>query len=249
MADHREFYEAYWKTGLTGWTPRDLPILHAEARLMKNHLQPGHQVLDVGCGDGRVAGFIQGLGARYQGMDVAQDAVEACRSRGLEARQQDFGQPLPWPDHHLDGAVCFEVMEHLFDPARLRDEILRVLKSGGWFLGSVPNVVYLPGRLLMLLGLFSPGGSPATSLKAPWRDPHIRFFSPGSLRRFFTESPLAADVHIYGSAFDASEAPWIYRQPAPIRQPFRWLTWPLRPLGFLCPSLFSHRIYFAVRTK
>jgi SAM-dependent methyltransferase len=49
--------------------------------------------------------------------------------------------PYPFPDNSIDGVVCCEVLEHLFrDPAWMLREVNRVLKPGGWFLVTTPNL-------------------------------------------------------------------------------------------------------------
>lgn len=47
-------------------------------------------------------------------------------------------QALPYPDKHLDAAICTEVLEHVADPFEAVDEMHRCLRPGGVLLASSP---------------------------------------------------------------------------------------------------------------
>ena len=189
--DGSSYYDAYW-SGTTGWRP---PAgLDDDLRSWLDPLlTPGRVALDVGCGDGaRYGARVHGSGLEIHGVDISEVAVEEARSRGINARVASLDVPLPYPDAIFDVVICLEVLEHLVDPEKVAREIRRVLKPNGRALISVPNTAFWATRLELLgVGHFNPRGSPVTQRAAPWRDPHLRFFTFRSIRAMLEQSGLA----------------------------------------------------------
>jgi SAM-dependent methyltransferase len=50
------------------------------------------------------------------------------------------GEVIPFHSSKFDSAVCFQVLEHVFEPKALLREVHRVLKPGGYLLLTVPFV-------------------------------------------------------------------------------------------------------------
>jgi methionine biosynthesis protein MetW len=176
----RDYYELYWSAGGVCPPTETTPEL---AELLGRHLVPGTRVIDVGCGDGGTAGaWIQAHGCAYVGVDVSETAVRVARERGLDARVIENAKALPFEDGSFDAAVCLDVFEHLFEPELVAADIARVLRPGGLLIAATPNVAYWRRRIeLAVFGRFNPYGSP-DSMRRPWRDPHLRFFTGRTLR-------------------------------------------------------------------
>jgi SAM-dependent methyltransferase len=183
------YYDRYWSDpavteGAAHANELDGPV----RRLVEDVVAPGTTCLDVGCGDGRTAGsLVSGLGGRYVGVEISAPAVEKARSAGLDVRRIEDAATLPFDDESFEVVLCFEVLEHLFDACGAATEMQRVLQPGGILIATVPNVAYWKRRLEALVGRWNPLGDD-DSVQRPWRDPHIRFFNPASLRRLLTEA-------------------------------------------------------------
>jgi methionine biosynthesis protein MetW len=243
----KQYYERYWRDGLSDWSPVGISISVFEQALLARFLPPAARVLDFGCGDGaHASSFVLSQQCSYTGVDVSQHAVAMCRAKGLEAAAYSPEAPLPFHSESFDNVLSFEVLEHLFDPETALQEIRRVLRPEGRLIGSVPNSVYLASRLLMALGRFSPGGSPATSLQTPWKDPHIRFFSKRTLLLLLRQLGFR-DCLVVGHDFSFIDFPALYKSVGVSRRLLVACSRPLGPIGKFWPSLLSARLYFVAR--
>lgn len=186
--DVASYYDAYWAADREPFYEPD-PAL---AELIFDGVGPETRVLDVGCGAARsYAPRLARLAGSYVGVDVSSTAVEAARRGGLSARVIDDAARLPFPDASFDLVTCIEVIEHLFAPEAAAAEIRRVLRPGGRLVTSAPNVAYWRLRASLALGVWNPLGD-EHSVERPWRDPHIRFFTPAILERMLRSAGFSS---------------------------------------------------------
>ncbi len=190
----RSYYERYWSE--EGFCPRGT-LTPQLRRLYETYLPSGGRILDLGCGDGRTSGpWLRDQGFQYVGVDVSKNAVGEARELGLEAHLIDDAGTLPFESDTFDAIVCIEVLEHLFEPNHAVAEAYRVLRPGGVLVASVPNVAYWRRRIDLLGGRWNPFGD-EHSVDAPWRDPHIRFFTRAAMRRMVLRAGFSP-VHVSG---------------------------------------------------
>jgi ubiquinone/menaquinone biosynthesis C-methylase UbiE len=92
-------------------------------------------ILDVGCGEGVLAGAWRGRRGveRVVGVDVEDAGLRAewaGRERaGFELRAIAPAPPLPFPDDSFDLVAAVEVLEHVADPDALLAELARVARA------------------------------------------------------------------------------------------------------------------------
>jgi SAM-dependent methyltransferase len=115
-------------------------VLHFETaiedavRAFSAALPRGARVLDAGAGEGSYRSYFSTQ--RYVGVDLGIGDA-AWDYSGLDALA-DL-QALPFPDAAFDATLNVVTLEHVRDPARVLDELGRVLKPGGRILLIVPH--------------------------------------------------------------------------------------------------------------
>jgi len=98
----------------------------------------GDRVLDLGCGAGDSVEQFSSLNpdVRWLGVDLERSPEVATRTR-TDAEFRSFdGRSIPEKDGAVDVVYCKQVLEHVEDPRPLLAEVARVLRPGGWFMGS-----------------------------------------------------------------------------------------------------------------
>jgi len=90
-------------------------------RLVAEYVEPGHHVLDFGCGDMPYRPIIEARGATYVGADFGHGADLEIGSNGF----------LPTPDSSVDVVLSLQVLEHVREIDTYFAEIARVLKPDG----------------------------------------------------------------------------------------------------------------------
>ena len=101
------------------------------------------KILDVGCGTGGNLEMLAKFGAA-EGVDVSDDALEFCHSKGLKAHK-GLAEKLPFADESFNIVTALDVVEHLDDDVAGLQEMYRVLKTGGAALVFVPAFMWLWG--------------------------------------------------------------------------------------------------------
>lgn len=109
-------------------------------------IEPGHHVLDIGCGPGTdltaLAAATGPAGAVF-GIDQDPQMVATARARtagqqNVEVRQADAHR-LPFETHSIDRARTDRVLMHVADPAAVLAELHRVLRPGGLLTLAEPD--------------------------------------------------------------------------------------------------------------
>lgn len=151
----------------------DLKRFYYSLKLLDcNGLIEGKNLLDMGSGVGIMAVAFSRMGARVTGIDKfvfpsrGKNPYRVSDFEKLEQLWRDAGvriiegdiidKPLPFEDQSFDVVNFDATIEHLVEsPKQLFNEVHRVLKPGGVFLVTTPNLANLLRRIRFVFG-FSP---------------------------------------------------------------------------------------------
>jgi 2-polyprenyl-3-methyl-5-hydroxy-6-metoxy-1,4-benzoquinol methylase len=100
------------------------------------------KLLDVGCGKGTLGYYLNSDKILY-GIDISKIAISEAIKTYKRADALDIDREnLPYENNFFDIVVALDVIEHVFDPISMLKEAYRVLKRGGKFILSTPNILY-----------------------------------------------------------------------------------------------------------
>jgi SAM-dependent methyltransferase len=130
---------------------RRLSIFIEEYRRHRNGAGRPLQVLDVGCGRKALLGTQIDPADEYCACDIAQPEVPLeCFER---ANLNEESLQRLFPGRRFDVIFCGEVIEHLFSPDALLEDLKSLLQPDGLLILSTPNLAYWANRILLPFGV------------------------------------------------------------------------------------------------
>ena len=116
----------------------------------KKYRGPFDSLLDIGCATGATLAAFPDCKDRA-GVDISPRQVAIACKQGYDCHVANMERDvLPFDDDRFDCVVATEVVEHVINTDHLLNEANRVLKPGGLFVASVPNVAQ-PASFIMLM--------------------------------------------------------------------------------------------------
>lgn len=145
-------------------TPR-APSVHERRRLRRFYGEPAHRprlrrsvtgigtarlspglppgppgdILDVGCGSGKMLLALESAGWRCHGVEISPAAVQAAREAGLADVRSGSLTEVGYPTNSFDVVRFWHSLEHLRSPRAYLTEANRLLRTGGSLVVGVPN--------------------------------------------------------------------------------------------------------------
>ena len=111
--------------------------------------------LDLGCGDGSFSQALKqatGMGTVF-GIEIDKEAALLAASKGIRVLNVNIDrQDLPFRKDVFEVIFCGELIEHLYDPDHLLQEIHRVMARDGICILTTPNLASWYNRIALLLG-------------------------------------------------------------------------------------------------
>ena len=162
--------------GIAGWSATGLEARFRHfARVWPGDTE-GAFWLDVGCGAGTYSRYLKRHGIKVIGMDYSHPTVLKASARANHDGTWAAGDVtrLPIRAECFDGVLCFGVMQALERPEPALEELMRVVKPGGQIWIDALNSWCLPSLWERMVR------------RVQGRPMHLRYDSPGHLRRLMT---------------------------------------------------------------
>jgi 2-polyprenyl-3-methyl-5-hydroxy-6-metoxy-1,4-benzoquinol methylase len=163
------------------------------AELVRFLPRPLGRVLDVGCGGGGTAGPLRAAGAeRLVGIELDPEAAERARATFDAVHTGRAEEQVAGLDERFDTILCYDLLEHLPDPAALLRALGAVAAGRARLHVSVPNARHWTlARDLVVRGTFG-------YAEAGHRDKtHLRWFTRRDLVELLSATgwPVVAIRH------------------------------------------------------
>jgi SAM-dependent methyltransferase len=156
----------------------------------KNH-PDSLRILDIGCGQNCELFKYKSDNDRYYGCDFY-DGVNPEINGYQKINLNEEKLTDKYTDIKFDVIFCGEVIEHLFSPDNLLDEIKELMDENSILILSTPNLAYWPNRFALLLGLSPFFVENSSNIKLGRKlkslgqgrvtEGHIRVFTHGALK-------------------------------------------------------------------
>ncbi len=174
--------------------PSNKEFVKPEYRAILDLIPRGSRVLDLGCGDGDLLSLLmERKGVDGMGIEINEQAIYKCVSRGLSVSQQDIDAGLTeYADKSFDYVILNQSIQQVINLALVLEESMRV---GRKVIVGFPNFAYYKARLQMVIT----GKTPVTpSLPYMWYDtPNLHFLSISDFFNYCQEKKFNIEKTIF----------------------------------------------------
>lgn len=172
--------------------------LRPDLAIIASLIPRGSRVLDLGCGTGDLMALLQDKGCTGTGVDVDEEGVLACLSRGVDVIELDLDTQLgEFADDSYDFVVLSRTLQAVHKPRAVLTEMGRIALHS---VVSMPNFAHWRNRLRLVRGRMPM----SKDLPYQWYDtPNLHHSSLADLEPLFDKAgmvverriPLDADGH------------------------------------------------------
>ncbi|WP_299755816.1 class I SAM-dependent methyltransferase [uncultured Pontibacter sp.] len=175
------------------------------------------KILDIPSGAGA---FTQRLKDHGYKNILSVDVVNGLQIEHDQFMQGDMTKPLPMAENSVDVVVCIDGIEHISKQFDFTKEVHRILKPGGYFIVSTPNISSYHSRFRWLLtGHHNKCKTPLDE-QQPNPSHHIAMVSYPEMRYLLHSSNFRIDKIMTNQV-----------------KPVSWLYLPLVPLSYLSTKI------------
>ncbi|MFZ5906229.1 MAG: methyltransferase domain-containing protein [Nitrospirota bacterium] len=110
-----------------------------EYQIAKQLIQPGNQVLEIGCGKGSFVAKLTQEKIDCTGLELNEYSARMAKDNGLKILNETLMKHLDNNFERYDIVCSFQVMEHIASVREFINDSIKALKTGGKLIISVPN--------------------------------------------------------------------------------------------------------------
>jgi len=177
----------YFPQNTPRWEERRQKDAERRLGLIADLVGEDGELLDVGCGEGRMLNIARAHGWKCRGLEVSQPLAEAAeKASGAPVDIGDL-ESMEYEDCRFTAIYLDSVLEHVPTPAKFASEIARILPSGGVASIVVPNEDGLFPRVRGMLRAFRGHNRRLTPFSSPY---HWIGFCKRSLTECFQRAGL-----------------------------------------------------------
>jgi len=172
----------------------DAGFFNLEKTLFSDNGKPS--LIDIGCATGSLISFLRDRGWNVTGVEISPGAEHARNVRKLDVRSLPL-EENKFPGGCFNACLASHLIEHLNDPRSFLTEVHRILKSGGHFFITTPNI----------------SGFQAHLYRGRWRSAifdHLYLFSVRTLTRMMMDAGFKIEsVHTWGGLAAGLAPAWL----------------------------------------
>jgi 2-polyprenyl-3-methyl-5-hydroxy-6-metoxy-1,4-benzoquinol methylase len=149
--------------------------LERRLKLLNRYVPEGSTVIDIGCGIGDFLSYAQ---SKYNlwGHDISEDAISEAKKTLPELSEKlrsGMIENTKYAENYYDAVVLWDVIEHIWDPKSVVEQVLSYVKPSGYLIFSTPYADALTAKLM---------GKKWAFMTPP---EHLGFFGKNSIEQLF----------------------------------------------------------------
>jgi SAM-dependent methyltransferase len=169
-------------------------IARPKGQFCREHIEPGGQWLDVGCGTGELLSVVRELGWEARGSEADPAHVEFARQQGLEVELGYIDELAPEFADSVRVISALNLLEHLPEPKPWLGRLTARLRPGGYVVVEVPRHPSLSSFSNLLY--------PKLASRHIYPPDHLHIFTESSLEWLLKACGLRARaVWVFGQDF------------------------------------------------
>lgn len=167
-----------------------LPAVKPEVDMLLHNLPENQRrIFDLGCGNGSVSNWLNQNGWDVTGIDASVEGIAQAQNNypNITLEHASVYDDLPERYGQFSAVISLEVIEHLYNPRALTQQLYNLLLPGGTAIISTPYHGYWKNLAMAVTGKMD------SHYTALWDHGHIKFFSMKTLTTIIEEAGLTVE--------------------------------------------------------